>query len=109
MNNKITIIEGPTPTFEAINTEWALAMVEAPMNYEVVTTNLRTLNGQELLERCNDTWAQQETMVLQYRNQVGLERNPDHRRTLRGYGRRAEIGLMGAGKTGADQTGSPPG
>lgn len=73
MNNKITIIEGPTPIFEAVNSEWANAVVEAPANFEVVMTNLRTMNGQELVERCNRAWSQQDTMYLHYRNPIGLE------------------------------------
>jgi hypothetical protein len=73
MDNKITIIEGPTPTFEAINSEWAAAIVEAPASFEVVMTNLRTANGQELVDRCNRTWSQQDTMYLRYRNPIGLE------------------------------------
>ena len=73
MNNKITIIEGPTPIFEATNSDWTAAIVESPANYEVVMTNLRTLNGPGLIERCQSTWEQQDTMYLQFRNPIGLE------------------------------------
>jgi hypothetical protein len=73
MNNKITIIEGPTPTFEIASTDWSSAMVEAPDSYEVVLTNLRTMNGPGLIERCQQTWNQQDTMYLQYRNTIGME------------------------------------
>ncbi len=73
MDNKITVIEGPTPTFEAVNSDWALSISESPENYDVVMTNLRTMNGQGLVERCFETWKQQDTMYLHYRNTIGLE------------------------------------
>lgn len=73
MNNKITIIEGPTPIFEAVSADWTSAMIESPSNYDVVMTNLRTMNGTGLMERCQNTWSQQDTMVLQFRNTIGME------------------------------------
>jgi len=73
MDNKITIIEGPTPTFEAVNSEWVSGISESPEYYDVVMTNLRTMNGAGLLERCYQTWNQQDTMYLHYRNTIGLE------------------------------------
>lgn len=73
MNNKITIIEGPTPTFEPVNVNWAESICETPEPGCIMSTNLRTMNGQGLLERCHNTWSKCDTMYLHYRNTIGLE------------------------------------
>ena len=73
MDNKITIIEGPTPTFEAVSANWADSICETPEPGCIMMTNLRTMNGKGLLERCHHTWSQCDTMYLHYRNTIGLE------------------------------------
>ena len=73
MDNKITIIEGPTPTFEGVSANWADSICETPEPSLIMMTNLRTMNGQALLERCHNTWGQGDTMYLHYRNTIGLE------------------------------------
>ena len=73
MDNKITIIEGPTPTFESVNANWVEGVCETPTPGCVMSTNLRTMNGMALLERCHNTWAQCDTMYLHYRNTIGME------------------------------------
>jgi hypothetical protein len=73
MDNKITIIEGPPPTFEEIDDGWALGLNESPILYDLVLTRLRTFNGPALVERCYRTWNVRETMFLHYRNDMGLE------------------------------------
>jgi len=73
MDNKITIIEGPTPTFEPANANWVDGICETPEPGLVMVTNLRTMNGQGLLERCHHTWSLGDTMYLHYRNTIGLE------------------------------------
>ncbi|MGD0708328.1 MAG: hypothetical protein ABSA51_07735 [Anaerolineaceae bacterium] len=73
MENEITIIEGPPPTFETVDDGWALGLNEAPFLYDLALTHLRTFNGAELVERCHRTWSQQNTMFLHYRNDLGLD------------------------------------
>ncbi len=73
MDNKITIIEGPTPTFENVNASWVESICETAEPGCVMVTNLRTMNGAGLLERCHHTWSQCDTMYLHYRNTIGLE------------------------------------
>ena len=73
MDNKITIIEGPTPTFEAVSANWAESICETPEPGLIMMTNLRTMNGAGLIERCHHTWSQNDTMYLHYRNTIGLE------------------------------------
>jgi len=73
MDDKITIIEGPPPVFEAVGEIWANGLNESHMLYDMVQTRLRTFNGPALVERCHRTWRQHETMYLIYRNEMGLE------------------------------------
>jgi hypothetical protein len=72
IENKITIIEGPTPTFETVQDGWALGLNEGPFLYDLAITQLRTFNGNALVERCHRAWRNGATMYLEYRSDVGL-------------------------------------
>lgn len=73
MDDKITIIEGPSPTFELIPDIWVHGLVEGSLQAEVVATRLRTFNGDELVDRCHRAWEKQQTIHLEYRTHEGLE------------------------------------
>ena len=73
MDEKITIIEGPPPVFEAIEDGWALGLNESPGLYSLALTRVRTFNGLALVERCHKAWSQQDHIYLHYRNRIGLE------------------------------------
>lgn len=73
MDEKITIIEGPPPTFEDIDDGWALGLNESPEFYDLAMTRLRTFNGPALVERCHKAWSRQQPIFLHYRNTMGLE------------------------------------
>jgi hypothetical protein len=73
MNEKITIIEGPPPTFETVNDGWALGINESPYLFDVALTRLRTYNGPALVERCHRAWRNQKPIFLEYRSSDGLE------------------------------------
>jgi hypothetical protein len=75
MDNKITIIEGPPPTFEAIGEDWVLGLNESPNLYSVAITRLRTFNGPALVERCYRAWKNRDNIYLEFRNSDGLEQN----------------------------------
>lgn len=79
MDNKITIIEGPTPLFEPIRENplvglhaWTSSVLESPYIYSLATTTVRTFNAQSLLDRCYDTWQDKSTMFLEFRDRIGL-------------------------------------
>lgn len=80
MNNKITIIEGPTPEFQLVSEtalgdgsqSWFSSVLEGPFLYDTAFTNLRTFDAQRLLDRCLDTWAAKQTMFLEYKDRIGL-------------------------------------
>ena len=73
MDDKITIIEGPPPTFEAVSDGWVLGLNESPEPHNLAITRLRTFNGQALLERCYRAWRKGNGINLEYRDDTGLE------------------------------------
>ncbi len=75
MDEKITIIEGPPPTFEAVNDGWVTGLLESPSLADIAITRLRTFNGPSLVERCNRAWRSQNNIYLEYRASDGLEQS----------------------------------
>jgi hypothetical protein len=73
MEEKITIIEGPPPTFEAVTEGWVLGLNESPILSDIALTRLRTYNGPALVERCHRAWRNRQTIYLEYRTSDGLE------------------------------------
>jgi len=73
MENKITIIEGPPPVFEDISDGWALGLNESPLLYDTVFTQVRTLNGPALVERCHKAWKSNSSIYLHFKDQTGIE------------------------------------
>ncbi len=72
MEDKITIIEGPPPTFEIVPEGWVLGLNESPSLSDVVVTRLRTFNGPSLVERCHRAWRNNHSIQLEYRSDDGL-------------------------------------
>jgi len=73
MEDKITIIEGPTPVFEPVQDGWALGLNETRKFSITALTRLRTFNGPALVERCYRQWSQRQPITLHYRDETGLE------------------------------------
>ncbi len=73
MDDKITIIEGPPPTFDIVNDLWATGIYESPTLGNVVVTQLRTFNGAELLERCHRAWRHRQPIHLEFKSAEGLK------------------------------------
>jgi len=74
MEDKITIIEGPPPTFEAVAEGWALGLNESPTLAHIAVTRLRTFKGPSLVERCYRAWHNKQAIQLEFRTPEGLER-----------------------------------
>jgi hypothetical protein len=74
MEDKITIIEGPPPTFELVDEGWSLGVLEGPTLYNVAVTQLRTFNGGQLVERCYHAWKRRENIQLEYRSEDGSQK-----------------------------------
>lgn len=68
---KITIIEGPPPTFELLSQEWLLGLAEGAVAYRTALTRLRTFNGPALVERCYRAWKDQRPAFLEYSSEKG--------------------------------------
>ncbi len=73
MENKITIIEGPTPEFEDILDGWAMGLNESPLLYDTIFTQVRTLNGPALVERCHKAWKSNSSIYLHFKDRMGVE------------------------------------
>jgi hypothetical protein len=69
---KITIIEGPPPTFELVNDPWLLGLTESTLPNHVALCRLRSFNAPELVERCHRAWRNAQTIRLEYRTEEGL-------------------------------------
>jgi len=69
---KITIIEGPTPTFEVVYDNWANGIVDGANLASVAVTKLRTANGPSLVERCYRAWSRKDAINLEFRGTDGL-------------------------------------
>jgi len=73
MDKKITIIDGPPPTFELVNDLWPMSLVEGSEQVEVAKTTLRASNGAALVERCHRAWRKRQPIQLEFRSQDGLK------------------------------------
>lgn len=73
MDDKITIIEGPPPTFEEVDDGWVMGLSDSLNLGEFVVTRLRTFNGPALVERCHRAWHHQQPIHLEYRDADGLQ------------------------------------
>lgn len=73
MDDKITIIEGPPPTFEAVNDTWIHGLSEGRNHTEMVLTRLRTVSGPTLVERCVKSWNKKRNINLEFRTEDGLD------------------------------------
>ena len=72
MEAKITIIEGPPPSFEDVHEGWPLGLSESPSLHKLALTRLRTFNGPSLVERCYRAWSKREAIQLEFRAADGL-------------------------------------
>jgi hypothetical protein len=74
---KITIIEGPTPTFEAAPETWLPALAEGPRLPRTALTRLRTFNGPSMVERCWKAFHDGRPVKLEYRGEDGATEYAD--------------------------------
>lgn len=69
---KITIIEGPPPTFELVSDSWLQSLTEGPIPTRVAMCRVRSFNGPTLVERCHRAWCEGQPIRLEYRSEDGL-------------------------------------
>ena len=69
---KITIIEGPPPTFELVADSWLLSLIEGPAPARVGMCRVRAFNGPVLVERCYKAWRDSQPSHREYLSEDGL-------------------------------------
>ncbi|MBI5653395.1 MAG: hypothetical protein HZC40_23565 [Chloroflexi bacterium] len=74
---QITIIEGPTPEFHVVMDPWTLSLLEGHIPYIIATCQVRSYNGEKLMERCLRAWDNHRVIKLDYRQIDGLRRQVD--------------------------------
>jgi len=62
----ITIVEGPTPEFRPSPYLWMQSVYDSPEDAEVLTCELRTLNGESIVERCRNAWNEGRQVKLDF-------------------------------------------
>lgn len=68
----ITIVEGPTPDFHMATEPWALSLLEASSGYIAATCQVRSFNGEKLMERCRRAWRKRQSIRLDFKDMAGL-------------------------------------
>jgi hypothetical protein len=70
----ITIVEGPTPDFHIVGDPWAFSVVEGNSAFVVAACQVRSFNGQKLLDRCLRAWRSLKPIRLDFKEMDGLRR-----------------------------------
>lgn len=70
----ITIVEGPSPDFQLDAAPWALAVLEGGAGYVIAHCQVRSLKGEQLMERCRRAWREQRGIRLDFKQVDGLRR-----------------------------------
>jgi hypothetical protein len=73
----ITIVEGPTPDFHVSADPWTLSVLEGQKAYVTASCQVRSFNGQKLLDRCLRAWGTNRPIRLDYKQMDGLRRQVD--------------------------------
>lgn len=73
----ITVIEGPTPDFQASPYLWFQSIYEGPEDAEVMMCELRTLNGESILDRCTNAWRQGRPVRLDFPDYLRMRKQLD--------------------------------
>lgn len=73
----ITIVEGPTPEFHMAQDTWTLSILEGQGAYVPATCQVRSFNGQKLIDRCLNAWSTNRPIRLDYRQVDGLRKQVD--------------------------------
>ena len=73
----ITIIEGPTPEFHMSVDPWTFSVLEGQGGYVTAACQVRSFNGEKLIERCQRAWSTNRPIRLDYRQMDGLRKQVD--------------------------------
>lgn len=73
----IEIIEGPTPEFHPSTQDWLQSIYEGPLLNGVALCQLRTANGPDILERCEQAWAEGRPVRLDFPDDLRMRQQVD--------------------------------
>jgi hypothetical protein len=73
----ITIVEGPTPEFRPSPQLYFQSIYEGPIDTDVVTCELRTLNGPSIVERCKAAWKEGRPVKLDFPDYMRMRQQLD--------------------------------
>ncbi len=73
----ITIVEGPTPEFQPSPYLWFQSIYEGPEDADVLMCEMRTLNGEAILERCTDAWKEGRKVKFDFPDAMRLRQQLD--------------------------------
>lgn len=73
----ITIIEGPTPEFRITPQEWVQSVHEGPEAHVVASCELRTGNGDDIVERCQRAWRERRPVQLDFPDELRMRQRLD--------------------------------
>lgn len=73
----ITIIEGPTPDFQPTPQRWLQSIYEGPDDQRIALCQLRTLNGEDIMARCQDAWDEGRHVKLDFPDRLRLRKQID--------------------------------
>lgn len=73
----ITIIEGPTPDFTPNPQGWVMSVYEGPEEMDIALCQLRTGNGQDIVDRCERAWEEGRPVRLDYPDDLRLRQQLD--------------------------------
>ncbi|MEJ2240506.1 MAG: hypothetical protein P8X82_19635 [Gemmatimonadales bacterium] len=73
----ITIIEGPTPDFQPTPQRWLQSVHEGPEDQHIALCQLRTMNGESILERCQNAWQDGRLVKLDFPDRLRLRQQVD--------------------------------
>ena len=73
----ITIIEGPTPEFQPTPQRWLQSIHEGPDDLSPALCQMRTMNGEDIMDRCQDAWQDGRLVKLDFPDQMRMRQQVD--------------------------------
>ncbi len=68
----ISIIEGPTPEFQPTPQRWLQSIHEGPRDKALAMCRLRTMSGEDIMERCQLAWKEGRPVKLDYPDEMRM-------------------------------------
>lgn len=73
----ITIVEGPTPEFRPTPEFSINSVLEGPTDSFTALCEMRTMNGQDILDRCRQAWREGRPVRLDFPDEMRLRQELD--------------------------------